>query len=281
MVFSSKFQIKDNNVFYPALSRRKKIKGKWRLGRGHRLIFDFERSVEGRKQLTLAGNFSFSQGSLLFCADKTSAYLLNNRSFKLKGIFGLNAEQKLVFSLRKHASGQLVFSSRWQTNKNNQIVYTYRSKNQNHSFVLRGRWQAEKGSFLYFLEGRNNSYLKIRSRFRTAPLVIKKDRLEFYLGAGQSFTLKKKEKRFTLWGRAKLYKNRLYFEISGGNRFYFELNRSFARRSRVKVGLRSSRLRKRSFLLELERKLGENIVFLKGKKNRRSWGIYGGVKLKF
>lgn len=229
-VIDGRFKIgKDNTLTYhiKAPSRygvntpyQIKLKGKWSLDKNHDLRFTLDkwRRQTFGDQLTLKGDIAdASKNSLLFAVttrtkdDVQSVYIL-----KLRGAWQADEHNRLTFKVSKEYGryDTLVFTDKWELNKNHEVVYQYqktphrRRLKEIHTLIFKGHWEIkEKARLSYIIDRNSNSIFKFKTK-----LGIFKDRyIKYELGMGLSPII--------LFGKWKIKKDKgLLFEIEYGDK---------------------------------------------------------------
>ncbi|MFH1888463.1 MAG: hypothetical protein ABH806_00065 [Candidatus Omnitrophota bacterium] len=205
-----------------------KLKGKWKLGKGHDLIFTLDkwkRQASG-DSLTIRGDIiEVCKNALLFAVTtrsgggNPSAYIL-----KLEGAWQADEYNRLTFTVNKErgAPDILTFQGGWEIGKGYRIIYRYekedllRKTKRTHTLVFKGDWEIkDKTRISYVIDRSSGSVMN----FKTSAGIFKDNYIKYELGIGRLRKARPLRRAIVLFGSWKIKRGAgLIFEAECGRR---------------------------------------------------------------
>ncbi len=210
LLLNGKYQIKENKLFFipfrstQNIPHKLRIEGKWSLKNSSKLIFTVDSSYSDTFGETISFDVKVSKANsesleLLLLNRKTPTYRKIKR-IVFRGSFKVFKDRFLSFEInenKKDGRDILIFNNKLEINKDNYLVYRYKTLSKEQSFILKGKWRFSNCFLIYeFLDAKKSLTFKVSLQRRR--LKVLENRIYFNLGL--EYDLKTSNK-VSLWGK--------------------------------------------------------------------------------
>jgi hypothetical protein len=243
------FRLNEDPAVRQQLSLPEKVvfSGLWELNSDNDLVYvlkDYDKTIFKDAKIVFETSYIRAGAEHLVCSI-TARHAADGgqtiRLVKLKGVWGTDKNNNLVFDLYRDAEKDLLtFSGTWHFGRN-QLKYMFHD-NDKHDVAFSGTWEIlGKNRIAYLIKGVTDASLIFNAELQSLSLAPQKGAIKYLIGVGAKRSKAHKELIIDLHGTLKLGKaGSVTFEldhIEDKNKLKFSLGKALADKTKVSCEL--------------------------------------------